>query len=192
MRQYEQKTFKLPELDGLSGRQIEEHLKLYAGYVKNVNALLERLEALRSDVPASAERSELQRRLGFEFDGMRLHERYFEQLAGGPSEEAPELKKKLAERHGDFDRWLEGFKTIAKMRGVGWALLVKDPDTGRLHDVWVSDHETGHLAGCRILLTLDIWEHAFLLDYPPAGRGDYIEAFFRNLDWRVVEKRFLS
>lgn len=187
MQNYEEKKFNIGELDGISAKQIEEHLKLYAGYVKNANALMEKIAELKKgDGPAPAE---LRRRFGFEFNGMRLHEYYFEQF--GKSESGGEkLKDALVEQYGSYDAWAEDFKAVGKLRGVGWALLVQDERTGHLHNTWVSDHEVGHLGGQKILLAMDVWEHAFLLDYLPSGRGDYIEAFFRNLDWSVIEGRF--
>lgn len=188
MQNYEEKKFNIGELDGISAKQIEEHLKLYTGYVKNVNAFMEKIAELKKGDGGPA-LAELQRRFGFEFNGMRLHEYYFEQFEKSESGGA-KLKDALAEQYGSYDAWAEDFKAIGKLRGVGWALLVQDERTGHLHNIWVSDHEVGHLGGQKILLAMDVWEHAFLLDHLPSGRGDYIEAFFRNLDWGVVEGRF--
>ena len=184
-RMYTEKQFNIPALQGLSEKQIQAHLGLYAGYVKNTNLLLEKMEGLKGD--AGPEMSEMTRRFAFEFNGMRLHEYYFDQfVVGGSAEES--LKTGLAEQFGSFDAWKEDFVRIGKMRGIGWALLVRDGD--KLLNIWVTDHEIGHLGGVEVLLAMDIWEHAFLLDYLPAERAKYIEAFFANLQWSVVETRF--
>jgi len=187
---YEAKTFNLRPLEGLSERQMSEHLKLYAGYVKNVNTLMGRVEALAKNTEEHAyELSEVRRRLGFEFNGMRLHEYYFEQFEASEASESA-LRSHIEAQFGSYDAWKAAFTSVAKMRGVGWALLMQDVRTGTLHNVWVSDHEVGHLAGQKVLLACDVWEHAFLLDYLPGERGNYIEAFFNNLNWQVAEARF--
>ena len=187
---YEEKTFNLGKLDGLSEKQISEHLKLYAGYVKNINKLMGRIEELKKDSETyTYELAEVKRRLGFEFNGMRLHEYYFEQFEASEGSDNA-LRSKIEEQWGSYDAWKAEFEAVAKMRGVGWALLMEDNRTGTLHNVWVSDHELGHLGGQNILIACDIWEHAFLLDYLPGERGKYIEAFFNNLNWQVAESRY--
>lgn len=190
-KEYTEKTFNIGELEGLSKDQIDAHLGLYEGYVKNTNALLKDIERLKS-TGTEDERavSELTRRFGFEFNGMRLHEYYFEQFDQAATNDSEALKTALAEQYGSFEAWKEDIIRIAKMRGVGWALLVKDEREGNLHNIWVGDHELGQLGGQQILLALDVWEHAFLIDYKPSERGNYIEAFFKNLNWGVVEGRF--
>jgi Fe-Mn family superoxide dismutase len=159
--------------------------------VKNTNALLEKLEALRGS-ESSPEFSELTRRLGFEWNGMRLHEYYFEQFENAGVGDAHTLEEKLTAQFGSMDAWKKEFLRIGMMRGIGWALLVQDERTGVLLNHWVSDHEVGHLAGVRILLAMDVWEHAYLLDYLPAERQKYLDAFFENVNWGVVEKRFVK
>jgi len=187
---YEAKTFNLGSLDGLSEKQISEHLKLYQGYVKNINKLMGRIEELKKDSETFAyELAEVKRRLGFEFNGMRLHEYYFEQFEAMEGTDSA-LRSKIEEQFGSYEAWKAEFEAVAKMRGVGWALLMEDNRTGTLHNVWVSDHELGHLGGQNILIACDVWEHAFLLDYLPSERGTYIEAFFKNLNWQVVESRY--
>lgn len=183
---YEKKEFDLPELDGLSKKQIDAHLGLYAGYVKNVNSLIEKIDGLREK--GGPELAELTRRFGFEFNGMRLHEYYFEQFVQG-GEEKTILRDALAEQFGSFEAWEEDFKRVGTLRGAGWVLLVQDELNGNFFNIWVNDHELGHLGSQKIWLAMDVWEHAFLLDYAPSERGDYIEAFFRNLNWNVVEGR---
>ncbi len=190
MQTYTTKTFSLGTLDGLSQRQIDEHLKLYAGYVKNVNAICDRVKILKADSATNAlELSELTRRFGFEFNGMRLHEYYFSQFEKNMVAGEGKVKEKLVVDFGSYDAWLAEFKSVGLMRGIGWVLLVQDEVTNNLHTIWVSDHEIGNLAGQKVLLAMDMWEHAFLLDYIPSQKKDYIEAFFKNLNWNIVESR---
>lgn len=189
---YTAKTFNLGTLDGLSEVQISEHLKLYAGYVKNTNALMEKIAAHKQNAEAMAiELSELTRRFGFEFNGMRLHEYYFSQFEkseGG----ADKLKMALEAQYGSFDAWKNEVSAMAVMRGIGWVLTVVDETNGNLLNVWVSDHELGQLGGQKIVFALDVWEHAYTVDYKPTERMKYVEAFWKNLNWQKVEERFAA
>lgn len=184
---YTAKNYNLKGLAGLSDKQIEVHLGLYAGYVKNVNLLLEKLEMGRAQGWDEVAMAELQRRFGFEFNGMRLHEYYFDQFVSG-GVEGDSLQKALAQHFGSFENWKADFVRVGKMRGIGWALLVRDGEN--LLNIWVSDHEVGHLGGLEVILAMDVWEHAFLIDYLPSERAKYIDAFFENVKWGVVEGRF--
>jgi len=187
---YTEQTFTLPEMPGLSAKQIEAHLKLYAGYVKNVNTVSEKIDEYKKDTAAYALAiSELTRRYAFEWNGMRLHEIYFSGLGGDGSMNGP-LAEMIGGYYGSVDAWKNEVKSTAMMRGIGWVLLVLDRETNTLRNIWVSDHEIGHLAGCDVLFALDVWEHAYLLDYLPAQRADYVAAFFANLKWSAVEDRF--
>lgn len=193
MNEYTEKSFNIGELEGLSTKQIEAHLGLYAGYVKNANKLNATLTDLMKDSEANAYAlSEVKRRFGFEFNGMRLHEYYFEQFEQGVGETPGglPLREAIEKQWGSYENWENEFKAVGKMRGVGWALLLHDEKSDNLINIWVSDHELGHLAGQKVLLAMDIWEHAFLVDYMPNERGVYIDAFFKNLNWGVVEGRF--
>ncbi len=192
MQQYQEETFDLSRVVGLSEKQISEHLKLYAGYVKNVNKLSEDIARFSGDEAHAVAVSELRRRFGFEFNGMRLHELYFEALGGGGRQDGARgaLKDALVTQFGSFDAWTTDFKKTGMMRGIGWALLVRDQLSGNLFNVWVSDHEIGHLAGLPVLLAMDVWEHAYAVDFLPTGRKEYIEVFSKNIRWDVVESRF--
>ena len=188
--QYTEQQFNLPAMEGLSAKQIEVHLKLYAGYVKNVNAIMAKLEELKQDSEKNAlALSELKRRFGFEFDGMRLHELYFETL-GGDGQPVGELVDALAKQWGSFEAWANEFKAMGAIRGIGWVLLTYDPKGQMFHNVWVSDHELGHLATLPIIIAMDMWEHAFMVDYVPAQKGDYVAAFMKNLHWDKLSARF--
>jgi len=193
---YEEKKFNIPELKGLSAKQLEEHLKLYAGYVKHANLIREKIGELEQQGKEKNAYliAELRRRFGFEFDGMRMHEYYFEEFEGGGTEAstAPSLNKVLEEQYNSFEGWLDGFKKTGMTRGIGWAILYYDDKIKGLHNVWVGDHELGQLAGLPIIIAMDMWEHAYMIDYAPSEKKEYIEAFFKNLNWNVVEKRFTN
>lgn len=189
--QYEALTFDIPELDGISTETIESHLGLYQGYVKHVNLIRDKIAAYSLDHENNKYAiAEMQRRLGFEFCGMRNHEYYFAQFEGG-AQELPDgtLKEKIEFQWGDFATWLERFKEIAMTRGVGWAILYHDPHTDQLVQTWVDEQHLGQLTDLDIVLALDMWEHSYMRDYLPSAKKDYVEAFFKNLNWEVVAGR---
>jgi Fe-Mn family superoxide dismutase len=198
-RPYIEQTFdNLKGLDGISADQIAEHLTLYAGYVKQVNALNEELATLRERGRASGrdpEFAELTRRLGFEYNGMILHEYYFSNLHGG-SEPKPaptsRIAQALAQSFGSIPEWRTDFHAVGGMRGIGWVLLCQDPVTHQLTNHWVTLHQDGVPAGFKPLLVMDVWEHAFMRDYKATEKGRYIDAFLRNVDWRLVERRLVE
>lgn len=179
---YIAKTFALGTLEGFSETQISEHLKLYAGYVKNTNLLMEKM---------SIDQPELTRRFGFEYNGMRLHEYYFSQFESSTNSGDEKLTKALAEQYGSFDAWKSEISAMAVMRGIGWVLTVVDETNGNLLNVWVSDHELGQLGGQKIVFALDVWEHAYTVDYKPTERAKYVDAFWKNLNWQKVEERYV-
>jgi superoxide dismutase, Fe-Mn family len=196
MKKFEEKTFSIPALKGISAQTIEEHLKLYSGYVKHANLIIEKIAEMSAD-PASAEKNayainEMQRRFGFEFDGMRNHEYYFRHLEGGSQAlaDGSSLKAAIAEEWGSFEAWLARFKAIAMTRGIGWAILYYDPTTKRLVNSWVDEQHFGHLTGLSPILALDMWEHSFVADYKPSGKKNYVEDFLANLNWSTVESNF--
>lgn len=193
---YKPKTFNLSGLNGISDKTLEMHFKLYEGYVTNTNTLTERIAAILADGKVDQEEmpaySELTRRLGFEYNGMVLHEYYFSNMKrqGGP--DAPrgsEFRGAVERSFPSYDIWKADFTSVGKMRGVGWAICYLDPANGSVSNHWIELHETGNVAGFVPLLVMDVWEHAFLLDYKPADRPKYIEAFLSNVDWEAVEKR---
>ena len=173
-------------IDGFSETLLKNHFTLYQGYVTNTNKLYELLSGKAKD-PANAEYAELKRRFGFEFNGMRLHEYYFENLIC-PGEKPEAVVKQLTDACGSYEAWEEDFKATGKLRGIGWVILYRDNTTGWLFNQWINEHETGHLTGCQPILVMDVFEHAFMTDYG-LKRADYIESFFKNINWEVVEKR---
>lgn len=190
---YQEQTFNLPLLQGISQKQLEIHLKLYGGYVKFLNQLFAAKAELMKDSEKNAYAlAEVHRRIPFEFDGMRMHEYYFSQWEKGPRplDEKGALAASLARQFGSVGAWEGQFKSVGLMRGVGWTILYFDPKAGHFVNAWVGDHELGQLAGLPIILALDMWEHAFMVDYAPAEKKQYIEAFFKNLNWSVAEARF--
>ena len=177
-------------MEGFSETLLRNHFTLYQGYVTNTNKLLDLLAAmLKEGKVGTPEYSELKRRMGFEFNGMRLHEYYFENLGGKRVlDKSGKLAKKLSDAFGSYDAWEQDFRATGAMRGIGWTILYQDNITGRLLNQWINEHETGHLAGCIPVLVMDVFEHAFITDYG-LKRADYIEAFFNNINWGVVESR---
>ena len=196
---YKAKQFNLSGLKGISDQTLEMHFKLYEGYVKETNNLQEKISQILKDGKVDQEEmpaySEFKRRLGFEYNGMVLHEYYFGNLEKGGAGQ-PDTKssfvKAAASSFGTYDVWRADFVGIGKMRGVGWAICYQDPSNQQLSNHWISLHEIGNVAGYNPVLVMDVWEHAFLLDYKPADRAKYIEAFFANIDWLTVEKRLLK
>jgi Fe-Mn family superoxide dismutase len=192
VKPYEAKTFDLQNLDGLSQEQLEQHYKLYQGYVNNTNILNEKVaELIAAGKVGTPEYAELKRRFGFEFDGMILHEYYFTNMKanGGALNPSSPLAQKIAEHFGSVEAWEADFKSTGMMRGIGWAILYQDPTTGRLQNFWITDHEYGHPAGYQPILVMDVWEHAYTVDYKPTERKNYVDAFFKNINWQVVESR---
>jgi superoxide dismutase, Fe-Mn family len=183
-----QEHLKPRSLKGISDGQIEQHWHLYEAYVKNTNELL---DELRDAEPGSRPWSELKRRLGFEFNGMRLHEYYFGNLAADRSmRRKSALADALATGWGDFAAWREDFAKTAAMRGIGWVVLYHDSSNGRLFNWWVSDHEVNHPAGLSPILVLDVFEHAWMVDYAAGEKDKYVDAFLENVGWDTVEHRF--
>ena len=194
---YKAREFNLSGLSGISDKTLEMHFKLYEGYVKETNNLTQRIAEFIQDGNVDQEEmpaySELTRRLGFEFNGMVLHEYYFDNMKSGGGLGDPDrtaaFAKAAESSFGSYEIWKADFVGIGKMRGVGWAICYQNPANGRLSNHWITLHETGNVAGFDPVLVMDVWEHAFLLDYKPAERPKYIEAFFSNIDWTTVERR---
>jgi Fe-Mn family superoxide dismutase len=180
MKKFEEKKFNIPNLKGISAKTIEEHLKLYSGYVKNLNETLEGKQDIR--------------RLGFEYNGMRNHEVYFAGFEDGAKEISIDslLKKKIELDFGSFEVWLENFKTLALTRGIGWAMLYYDRKDKCLLNAWVDEQHLGQLQDCAVILALDMWEHSYVADYLPSGKKNYVGDFFVNLNWEKIDGNFVN
>ena len=193
---YKTRHLNLSGLTGISDETLEVHFSLYEGYVEQTNELTERLADMARSGQASAKDpayAELTRRLGFEYGGMVLHEQYFGNLAPrGRGKPSRALTSAIQQSFGDVDTWRADFVAIGGLRGVGWAVLFRDPASGVLSNHWITLHEQGVPAGFTPLLVMDVWEHAYLLDYRPAERGKYIEAFLANVDWEEIDRRFVA
>ncbi|TAK95045.1 superoxide dismutase [Patescibacteria group bacterium] len=186
---YTAKQFaNLSGVPGLSEQLVANHLTLYQGYVTNANKLLEILDAKE---PGTVEYSELQRRLGWEWNGMRLHELYFENLSAESTSlaEGGQLKSEIDRIYGSLESWQKNFAAVGAMRGIGWVVLYYDPEAKELFNTWITEHDGGHLAGAVPLLVMDVFEHAYMLDYQ-LKRADYIAAFMKAIDWKMVSGRF--
>lgn len=189
---YEARTFTFPSVHGITAKQLDEHIKLYEGYVTHVNKMYDELAELSHDTAKNGHiMQELRRRLGFEFNGMRLHEIYFADLEGGmaPINAESKIFEALAGQFGSFEKWLESFKAVVA-RGSGWAILNYDPEAKRFHNNWVNNHDEGHLATLPALIAVDVWEHAYMIDYVPGEKPKYVEAYLNALNWNSVAERF--
>ncbi|HXY73811.1 MAG TPA: Fe-Mn family superoxide dismutase [Dehalococcoidales bacterium] len=177
-------------MQGFSETLLKNHFTLYQGYVTNTNKMNDTLGVmLKEGKTANSEFAELKRRFGWEFNGMRLHELYFDNLGGKtPADKAGKFGKKAAESFGSYEAWEADFKAVGAMRGIGWAVVYQDNVTGGLFNAWINEHDGGHFAGCTPVLIMDVFEHAFMIDYG-LKRADYIAAFFKNINWEAVDKR---
>lgn len=173
---------------GFSDTLLKNHFTLYQGYVANTNKLLDAIAELPKD-GKNPNFAELSRRLGFEWNGMRLHEHYFEQMGGnGKISPGGKLQKKLSDEFGGFEDWEKAFRATGGIKGVGWAALYHDPAAGRCINFWINEHHVSHPSGCQLLLVMDVWEHAFMTDYG-LDRASYIDAFMKAVNWEIVEQR---
>lgn len=185
---YEVRQFDLSGVQGLSKKAIDTHLGLYKGYVDNLNKLLEQAPAGGSPLVQDG----YNRRFAFEFNGVKLHELFFEQLAGKrtPAQADTDFGKAVKQSFNDFMGWRSKIEALATTRGVGWVMTLRERGTTRLHNFWCDLHHVHMPADSQIVFVLDVWEHAFLLDFAPAQKGDYVKTVLDNVDWAVVEKRF--
>jgi len=181
---------KLIGMEGFSETLLKNHFTLYQGYVTNTNKVMDSLDQMLKDgKTGTPEFAELKRRLGWEFNGMRLHEYYFENLGGkGGIDKDGRLSKKLSDVFGSYEAWEKDFKATGTMRGIGWVALYQDTANGKLINFWINEHDVSHPAGSNLILIMDVFEHAFMLDYG-LKRADYIETFFKNIDWKAAEAR---
>jgi Fe-Mn family superoxide dismutase len=190
---FTEQKFNIPSLEGISQKTMEEHLKLYAGYVKNANGIIEKMSKIDSETdPYIA--GELFRRFSFEYNGMRNHEVYFSLFEGGatPLNPESELGKKLLALFGSYETFVKEFSALALTRGIGWAMLWYDKKQDSFLASWVDEQHLGQLQGCSPIIALDMWEHSFVADYQPSGKKQYIEDFFKNVNWSIAEKYFLD
>ncbi len=192
---YQERKFNIGEVKGISKKTIDEHLKLYAGYVKHVNLIEEKIKEYSVDPEKNGYAiNEIQRRFAFEFDGMRNHEYYFEQLEGGQKSGRMDgaMYKQVEKDFGSVDGWLKDFKRVAMTRGIGWAILYYDKQEKKLLNVWIDEQHLGHLTGLNFIYGIDMWEHSYYLDYTPAEKKGYVESYLNATNQEVCEKRFLE
>jgi superoxide dismutase, Fe-Mn family len=190
---FTEQKFQINKLEGISEKSIEEHLKLYAGYVKNANGIIEKMASLDSEKDSYIV-GEMFRRFSFEYNGMRNHEVYFSCLEGEstPLNSESLLGQKLLGLFGSYEKFIKEFSTLALTRGIGWAVLWYDRKNNVLLTSWVDEQHLGQLNGCNMIIALDMWEHSYVADYYPSGKKQYIEDFFKNINWSVAEKYFLD
>lgn len=193
MTQFEEKKFNIGNLIGISSKNIEEHLKLYSGYIKHANLINEHItDLLKNSKKYSYEIEEINRRFSFEFNGIRNHEIFFSLFEYGAKEINKEssLAQKISDNFGSFENMLNRFKSVALTRGIGWAMLSQDLETKNLIIHWLDEQHIGQLQNTKPLIALDMWEHSYVTDYQPSGKKQYIEDFFKNINWSVAEKKF--
>lgn len=190
---FTEQKFNIGKLEGISEKTIEEHLKLYAGYVKNANGIIEKMAILDNEKDAYTV-GEMFRRFSFEYNGMRNHEVYFSTLGGGAAALDPEsaLGKRLLELFGNYEKFVQEFTALALTRGIGWAVLWYDRKEDKLLASWVDEQHLGQLNGCDMILALDMWEHSYVADYQPSGKKQYVADFFKNVNWSIAENYFAS
>lgn len=192
MAKYTPKNYEhLLGIHGFSDQLLKNHFTLYEGYVANTNKVADILAGMTKEKKtATPEYAELKRRFGWEFNGMRLHELYFDNMTKTPNpiDSASEFGKRLNCYFGGIEEWENDFKSTGALRGIGWAVLYHDPVSKGLFNVWINEHDVGHFTGCKPLLIMDVFEHAFMIDYG-LKRADYISAFFTSIDWKTVAAR---
>ena len=193
MQPYVAKDFSdLIGMEGFGEETLKMHFTLYQGYVKNTNLLLDILnQYMKEKKEKTPQFGAIKRRLAFEFDGMRLHELYFSNLGGKGTtlnKKSP-LYARIEQDFGSFEAWQENFMNTGMIRGIGWVVLYLDPVHGRLMNMWIYEHQDNHMAGGDPILIMDVWEHAYLLDYG-LDRMGYIKAFFQNINWDIVSSRY--
>src|SRR5580658_4715021 len=175
---------------GFSDKLLKAHFKLYEGYVTHINKMIDLLKGADTQ---TQEYDEVKRRFAWEFNGMRLHEAYFGNMTKEPREleRSSDLAHQIVQSFGSVEAWEKDFRAVSSMRGIGWAVLAWDPEGRNLFNIWVNEHDVGHLFYSVSLLVNDVFEHAYLADYG-SERKDYIEAFFKVIDWTEVQKRFAA
>lgn len=192
MKHYTERTFDFHDLSGISEKTMQVHLGLYSGYVKNTNEIIDLVDSMKDDESKRYALLEARRRFSFEFGGMRNHEYFFEQFTGGVRDLDPEsaLAKQMEKDFGSVDAWKENFQGLTKMRGIGFAILYYDREAERLVNSWVDEQHLGHLNSAQFIFGVDLWEHAFMLDYAPSEKGSYVDAVFENTNFSIAEERF--
>ena len=184
---YPVRKFDFSRIDGISTQALEDHLGLYKGYVENTNKLLE--NSIRGTGSPGHEGWE--HRLAFEFNGMVLHELFFEALGGPGSRMSTSgvLAEAMDISYGGAKAWRERFLALVKTRGIGWIMSARDPANNRLLTFWIEEHHLGLPANLQPVVLLDLWEHAYQKDFGVKGREEWANVVFNNLDWQVIERR---
>lgn len=189
---FTEKSFNIGPLNGISETSAAEHLKLYSGYVKNANAVQEKIAVLASAETPAYELGELYRRFSFEYNGMRNHEVYFSLLSGGANADAPTLIAAIEKQWESLENWKKACTNLALTRGIGWAMTSYNPESAALIMHWVDEQHLGQLQGTHPIIALDMWEHSFVFDYQPSGKKKYVEDFLSQINWAVAEQYFVD
>ena len=181
-------------LPGFSPKQIEQHIKLYEGYVKKINEIRAEIEKIPFDERKDKSNfsfgkySELKRREAVPYNGVYLHELYFDNLGGSSGEPKSELERAIEASFGSRSNWEEDLRACAEAATGGWVLLTYDRIDGKLHHNQMWEHTIGIMVNQEHLLVLDTWEHAFMIDFG-TDKKSYLTAFLKNVNWNVVSDR---
>ena len=191
----EVKKLKYTELDGLSEKQLKEHHDvLYAGYVKKIGEIEEKLKTIDISTANAtySDLRELKMEETFALNGVKLHEGYFDNMSppaggGGVSPVSGKILEMIARDFGSYENWEREFKAMG-LCARGWVVLGYDLDEKKLKNILCDSHNQGAPWNMLALLIMDVYEHAYFIDYA-TGRKAYIEAFFKNIDWQYVDMR---
>lgn len=190
MIKFEAKQFdSINGVEGLSARLMGEHYKLYEGYVKKANEILEKLKTVDLST-ANATQSDLRAlKMGYSFalDAIKSHELYFQNISGKGGQPQGWLGTQIENHFGSFDNWVKDMKATG-IAARGWVWFAYDWQTGQLFNFLGDAHDAFPIWHATPLVALDVYEHAYFMDYG-VNRADYIEAFFKNLDWNEIEAR---
>lgn len=189
---YTAKTFEFRTLKGISEKTLSEHVGLYNGYVKHYNLATDLMTKYVNETDAQYLITELNRRRSFEYNGIKNHEYYFADLSGEQIslDLNSELGKGIVQVWGSYDGWRAEFEKIAMTRGIGWAILSYDPETGILQNGWVDEQHLGQLNSAQYIIGIDMWEHSYVADYQPSGKKQYVADFLDQVSWGNAMKRF--
>ena len=180
----------LGQLKGVSDKQLQAHFKLYEGYVNKYNEIREKLST--QDKTAAnysfGAFSELKRREAVAYNGALLHQLYFENLSGQGGEPSEEIKHAVTQSFGNWSVFVQDIKSSA-ISTPGWVIVTVDPQDKQVHTWIMYEHHIGYPANHTVILALDCWEHAFMIDYG-TNKAEYLRAFLENIDWEVVNKRY--
>jgi superoxide dismutase, Fe-Mn family len=192
-----ERPFAFGNVSGISRGALDLHVGLYHGYVRQVAMLQRQADILlhdsSSEPAVQMRRESVVQRLAFELNGMLLHELFFEQLDGQPSDpgavSGSAFQYAINASFPSLDAWRMNVISLSQTRGIGWVITSRDPGSGLLGNYWIGEHHIGVPLGHQPIAVFDLWEHAYLPDHADGSRKEYMSTLFRNLDWSVLDQR---